>query len=71
MHLFGPCLTIDGFAVYHKAAGGVVDEVVGLLSFTPKEFAALESLFFHINGVTFELTANAQIFPVSSYRHPY
>ncbi|THH16343.1 hypothetical protein EUX98_g9313 [Antrodiella citrinella] len=56
-------LNPDGFAAYQEAAGGVLDDNTGLLKFTPEEFAALESLFFHINGVTFELTANAQIFP--------
>ncbi|KAH8102739.1 acid protease [Cristinia sonorae] len=52
-----------GFNAYQAATGGVFDPNVGLLSFTPAQFAALESLFFHINGVTFELTPNAQIFP--------
>lgn len=54
----------DGFAIYQEATGGVLDDNTGLLSFTADQFAALESLFFTINGVTFEFTANAQIFPV-------
>ncbi|TCD61234.1 hypothetical protein EIP91_008721, partial [Steccherinum ochraceum] len=56
-------LNPDGFAIYQQATGAGFDETVGLISFTPEQFAALESLFFHINGVTFEFTANAQIFP--------
>lgn len=37
-----------------------------MLSFTPEQFAKLQSLYFKINGVTFEFTADAQIFPVST-----
>ncbi|KAH8102723.1 acid protease [Cristinia sonorae] len=56
-------LNTDAFVTYQTATGAVLDDRTGLLQFTPEQYAALESLFFHINGVTFEFTANAQIFP--------
>ena len=54
----------DAFSQYQTLTGGVEDEATGLLSITPAQFANLQSLFFNINGVTFEFTANAQIWPV-------
>jgi hypothetical protein len=53
----------DAFNKYQKATGGVVDGATGLLSITSDQFANLNSLYFNINGVAFELTPNAQIFP--------
>ncbi|KAI0752481.1 family A1 protease [Daedaleopsis nitida] len=53
----------DAFSVYRMATGAVPDASTGLLRLTPAQFASLQSLFFTINGVTFELTANAQIWP--------
>ncbi|KAL4245114.1 Polyporopepsin [Abortiporus biennis] len=55
----------DAFARYQAATGAVLDNQVGLLRLTPAQFANLKSLFFVINGVTYELTANAQIWPRS------
>lgn len=60
---------VDAFSRYQKATGGVNDEETGLLRLTTAQFGKLESLFFHINGETFELTANAQAWPVRSCLH--
>ena len=46
------------------ATGAVLDNTTGLLRLTTAKFNKLSSLFFKINGVSFELTANAQIWPV-------
>ncbi|KAJ3477060.1 hypothetical protein NLI96_g10724 [Meripilus lineatus] len=53
----------DSFRRYTTATGGVNDRTTGLLRLTTAQFANLQSLFFTVNGVTFELTANAQIWP--------
>ncbi|KAI0783297.1 aspartic peptidase A1 [Abortiporus biennis] len=53
----------DAFTRYQRATGGVNDAATGLLRLTTAQFANLQSLFFNINGVSFELTANAQIWP--------
>ena len=42
----------------------MIDEITGLLTLTKAQFAKLPSLFFHIGGRAFELTPNAQIWPV-------
>lgn len=54
----------DALARYQTATGAVLDSNTGLLSLTLDQFANLKSLFFVIGGVTFEFTANAQIWPV-------
>ncbi|KAJ3541125.1 hypothetical protein NM688_g6128 [Phlebia brevispora] len=62
----GTTLTLiasDAFALYTSATGAVPNNDVGLLSLTTAQFANLQSLFFIINGVTVEFTANAQIWP--------
>ncbi|OBZ79197.1 Polyporopepsin [Grifola frondosa] len=62
----GTTLTLiatDAIARYQSATGAVLDNTTGLLRLTTAQFANLQSLFFVINGVTFELTANAQIWP--------
>ncbi|KLO10453.1 acid protease [Schizopora paradoxa] len=62
----GTTLTLiatDAFQRYQRATGGVMDSATGLLKITPAQFANLKSLFFKINGVDFEFTANAQIWP--------
>ena len=46
-----PNIIVDAFEAYQDATGGVLDENVGLLSITPAQFDALESLFFHIGDV--------------------
>ncbi|KAJ3573547.1 hypothetical protein NP233_g2369 [Leucocoprinus birnbaumii] len=48
-----------------SSTAGIVDtdNNTGLLRLTTAQFANLQSLFFTTNGVTYELTANAQIWP--------
>ncbi|KZP26870.1 hypothetical protein FIBSPDRAFT_336547 [Athelia psychrophila] len=58
-------LATDAFKAYTSATGGVFDQATGLLQLTPDQFSNLQSLFFLIGDSTFELTANAQIFPRS------
>ncbi|KAG6919007.1 hypothetical protein DXG01_009717 [Tephrocybe rancida] len=58
-------LASDAFARYRTATGAVLDNTTGLLRITAAQFANLKSLFFTINGVTFEFTANAQLWPRS------
>jgi hypothetical protein len=53
----------DAFKKYQQATGGVVDGATGLLSITSDQFSYLNSFYFNINGISFELTPNAQIFP--------
>ncbi|TBU46835.1 aspartic peptidase A1 [Dichomitus squalens] len=53
----------DAFSEYQSATGAVDDDETGLLRLTQAQFAKLQSLFFTIGGVTFELTPNAQIVP--------
>lgn len=55
----------DAFTRYKAAVGAVLDSETGLLKITPAQFATLGSLFFNINGVSYEFTANAQIWPRS------
>ncbi|RDX41559.1 aspartic peptidase A1 [Lentinus brumalis] len=62
----GTTLTLiasDALTRYQRATGAVPDNATGLLRLTTAQFANLQSLFFTINGVTFEFTANAQIWP--------
>ncbi|KAI0632318.1 acid protease [Trametes polyzona] len=56
-------LATDAFQAYQRATGATLDDATGLLTLTEAQFARLESLFFAIGGTTFELTANAQIWP--------
>ena len=58
-------LASDAFKAYEKATGGKLDNTTGLLTITEEQFDNLQSLFFNIGGTTFELTANAQIWPRS------
>ncbi|KIP04810.1 hypothetical protein PHLGIDRAFT_25390 [Phlebiopsis gigantea 11061_1 CR5-6] len=58
-------LATDAFTRYKAAVGAVLDSETGLLKITPAQFATLGSLFFNINGVSYEFTANAQIWPRS------
>ncbi|TCD70209.1 hypothetical protein EIP91_004389 [Steccherinum ochraceum] len=58
-------LATDAFQAYEKATGGKLDNTTGLLTITEQQFENLQSLFFNIGGTTFELTANAQIWPRS------
>jgi cathepsin E len=62
-------LASDSFATYKLLTGGVADEKTGLLRLTSAQFSKLESLFFIIEGTTFELTPNAQIWPRALNTH--
>ncbi|EKM49034.1 uncharacterized protein PHACADRAFT_107685 [Phanerochaete carnosa HHB-10118-sp] len=53
----------DAAMRYQQATGAVLDNSTGLFRLTPSQFANLQSLFFHINGVTHEFPANAQAVP--------
>ncbi|KAI0661988.1 acid protease [Cubamyces menziesii] len=56
-------LATDAFQAYQSATGATMDNATGLLTVTQAQFDALQSLFFTVGGTTFELTANAQIWP--------
>ncbi|KAF9447010.1 acid protease [Macrolepiota fuliginosa MF-IS2] len=56
-------LASDAISRYQQLTGAVLDNNTGLLRITSAQFANLQSLFFTTNGVTYELTANAQIWP--------
>ncbi|RDB29357.1 Polyporopepsin [Hypsizygus marmoreus] len=56
-------LASDAITRYRAATGAVPDASTGLLRITAAQFANLQSLFFNINGVTYEFTANAQLWP--------
>lgn len=56
-------LATDAFQAYQKATGAKLDNSTGLLTLSESQFENLQSLFFTIAGTTFELTANAQIWP--------
>ncbi|KAJ3503190.1 hypothetical protein NLJ89_g8548 [Agrocybe chaxingu] len=58
-------IATDAFNRYRSATGAVVDNTVGLFRITTAQFARLQSLFFTAGGRSFELTANAQIWPRS------
>lgn len=53
--------TLDAYNQYAEATGGVLDSKTNLLRITEAQYNNLQSLYFHISGETFELTANAQI----------
>jgi len=55
----------DGFSNYQTATGGVLDDNTGLLTITAAQFKNLKSLFFTTAGTSYELTADAQIWPRS------
>jgi cathepsin E len=55
--------SLDAYNSYASATGGVLNKKTGLLSITPDQYDNLQSLFFDIGGVTYEITKNAQIFP--------
>lgn len=55
----------DAFSRYMSATGAVPDSNTGLLRITTAQYANLQSLYFTTGGVTYTLTANAQLFPRS------
>ncbi|KAH9057463.1 acid protease [Lactarius vividus] len=56
-------IATDAFQKYQKATGATLDQTTGLLTLTASQFKNLQSLFFDIGGVQYELTPNAQIWP--------
>ncbi|KAI0781844.1 acid protease [Abortiporus biennis] len=55
----------DVFKTYQQVTGAVLDESTRFLRLTQSQYENLQSLFFNINGIDFELTPNAQIWPRS------
>jgi cathepsin E len=53
----------DAFSAYQSATGAVLDQTTGLGTISNSQFSNLQSLFFNTGGSSFELTANAQIWP--------
>ncbi|EGN98549.1 hypothetical protein SERLA73DRAFT_91976 [Serpula lacrymans var. lacrymans S7.3] len=58
-------ISSDAFSAYQQATGATEDQSTGLLTITESQYENLQSLFFDIGGVTYEFTANAQIWPRS------
>jgi cathepsin E len=56
-------IATNGFNIYKKTTGGVLDNATGLLKVTSAQFAKLPPLSFITGGATFTLTPNAQIWP--------
>ncbi|KJA26749.1 hypothetical protein HYPSUDRAFT_63538 [Hypholoma sublateritium FD-334 SS-4] len=55
----------DYYKKYKSATGATDDSTTGLIKFTSSQYSKLSSLFVTFGGETFELTANAQIWPRS------
>ncbi|KAF8639298.1 hypothetical protein AX17_001609 [Amanita inopinata Kibby_2008] len=58
-------IATDAYNRYTAATGATADPITGLLTISSAQYANLKSLFFHINGVSYEFTANAQTWPRS------
>ncbi|KAI0087775.1 acid protease [Irpex rosettiformis] len=58
-------IATDAFQKYQRLTGAKEDQSTGLLTLTERQFENLQSLFFNIGGISYELTANAQIWPRS------
>ncbi|KAH9008849.1 acid protease, partial [Lactarius deliciosus] len=56
-------IATDAFQRYQEATGATLDQTTTLLTLTNSQFDNLQSLFFYIDGVQYELTPNAQIWP--------
>ncbi|KAF8551287.1 acid protease [Imleria badia] len=56
-------LATDAFQAYQQAIGATLDQTTGLLTITTQQYARLQSMYFKIGGITYELTPNAQIWP--------
>ena len=54
---------VDAYNRYVNVTGAVYDEQTGLPRITPAQYETLQSLFFDIGDKTYELNANAQIWP--------
>ncbi|KAH8099773.1 acid protease [Cristinia sonorae] len=64
----GTTLTLiasEAFTKYKQLTGGQPNDITGLLQISSAQFSALKSLFFNINNVDYEFTADAQIWPRS------
>ncbi|KAF8345438.1 aspartic peptidase A1 [Amanita rubescens] len=59
----GILLAEEPFLRYQNATGATYDEITGLLTITHAQYEKLLPLDFIINGKTFTLTRNAQIWP--------
>ncbi|KAF8260104.1 aspartic peptidase A1 [Lactarius quietus] len=58
-------IATDAFNRYQYVTGAVLDGTTGLLKITSTQYSNLQSLVFTAGGTSFELTANAQIWPRS------
>lgn len=58
-------LATDAYDAYVDATGATLDSTTGLLSISAEQFLSLKSLFFDINGVTYELIPDAQLWPTA------
>jgi len=58
-------LDTASWTIYKNTTGAELDSLVGLLSLSPDKAQNLGSLWFDVNGTTFELTPNAQMWPRS------
>ncbi|KAJ7758098.1 acid protease [Mycena maculata] len=58
-------LPSTAFQAYQKKTGAVMDSQTQLLTVTQDQYDKMESMFFSIGGVKYELTKNAQIWPRS------
>ncbi|KAG0703773.1 acid protease [Suillus ampliporus] len=56
-------LATEAFRTYQRETGAILDPITGLLTITSHQYKDLKSLYFHIGGVTYEFTPNAQIWP--------
>ncbi|KZT18689.1 aspartic peptidase A1 [Neolentinus lepideus HHB14362 ss-1] len=56
-------IATDAFNAYVNATGATSDSATGLYKITAAQYANLQSLYFIINGVSYELVPNAQIWP--------
>ncbi|KAG2032183.1 aspartic peptidase domain-containing protein [Suillus americanus] len=55
----------DAFVKYQVATGATLDQSTGLLQISSDQYDQLQSLYFTIGGVTYELIPNGQIWPRS------
>ncbi|KAH9947115.1 acid protease [Amylocystis lapponica] len=55
----------DALKKYQTATGATSDESTGLLRVSSAQYSKLQSLYFNIGSKSYELTANAQIWPRS------
>lgn len=58
-------IATNAFNQYQSLTGAVSDSATGLLRLTTSQYDALQNLYFNINGVTYALTPNGQIWPRS------